>query len=32
MWWTDGDFYLYRLTLDPREDLDRTFAFTITPL
>jgi hypothetical protein len=32
MWWTDGDFYLYRLTLDPREDLDRRFAFTLTPL
>jgi hypothetical protein len=32
MWWTGEDFYLYRLTLDPREDLERTFAFTITPM
>jgi len=32
MWWTEENFYLYRLTLDPREDLQRAFAFTITPL
>lgn len=31
MWWTEEDFHLYRLSLDPREDLDRTFAFRITP-
>ncbi len=31
MWWTDDDFYLYRLTLDPQEDLDRTFAFRLRP-
>lgn len=29
MWWTEDDFYLYRLSIDPREDLDRTFAFRL---
>ena len=29
MWWTEEDFHLYRLTVDPREDLDRTFAFRL---
>lgn len=31
MWWTERDFYLYTLTLDPKEDLDRTFAFRLSP-
>lgn len=32
MWWTRENFHLYRLTLDPTEDLERSFAFTLTPV
>ncbi len=31
MWWTAEDFYLYTLTLESKEHLDRTFEFRLSP-